>query len=78
MKKSPKPFSTTGGKLDSKTPAVLRVAECANKLGVTAQHVLNLIEEGKLRAIDVGGGSRRFYRIPIEALDDFLKRRASV
>ncbi len=40
--------------------AVLLVAECANKLGVTEQHILNLIEEGKLRAIDVGGGSRHF------------------
>jgi excisionase family DNA binding protein len=64
--------------LDSKIPAVLLVAECANKLGVTDQHILNLIEEGKLRAIDVGGGSRHFYRVPVEALDDFLKRRASV
>lgn len=62
---------------DSKTHAVLLVSECANVLGVTDQHILNLIEEGKLRAIDVGCGSRRFFRIPIEAVNDFLKLRAS-
>jgi excisionase family DNA binding protein len=64
--------------LNSKTRAVLLIAECANKLGVTDQHILNLIEEGKLSAIDVGGGSRHFYRVPVAAWEDFLKRRASV
>jgi len=55
-------------------PAVLRVAECARRLGVSAQHILNFIEEGKLAAIDVGLGSRHHYRIPVEAFEDFRKR----
>jgi len=55
----------------------LYVGEVAERLGVTEEHVSNLIEEGKLQAFDAGGGGRRFWRIPVEAYDDFLKRRHS-
>lgn len=58
------------------TPAVYRISECAKRLGITDQKVIFLIEEGKLPAIDVALGSRHHYRVPIEAVDDFLKRRA--
>ena len=39
-----------------KDRTVLYVAEVAMKLRVTEQHVLDLIEEGKLQAINIGGG----------------------
>ena len=58
-------------------PAVYRVSECAKRLGVTEQRVLNLIDEGRLAAINVGLGERRFWRIPMTEVDR-LKRRASV
>ena len=42
------------------------------KLRVTEQHELDLIEEGKLQAINIGGGGRNFWRIPVEAYKAFL------
>ncbi len=56
---------------------VLNVSEVAARLDVTDQHVHDLIEEGKLQAIDVGGGGKRFWRIPREAYDQFLAARHS-
>ncbi len=50
---------------------VLTVTELAARWGCTDQHVHDLIEEGKLQAIDVGGGSKRFWRIPFEATEQF-------
>ena len=41
---------------------VLYVNEVAAKLEVTDRHVCALIEEGKLEAVDVGGGSRKFFQ----------------
>jgi excisionase family DNA binding protein len=46
---------------------MLKVREAAKKLRVADQHILDLIEEGKLQAINVGGHTRKFWRIPIEA-----------
>ena len=60
-----------------KDRTVLYVAEVAMKLRVTEQHVLDLIEEGKLQAINVGGNDRKFWRIPVEAYEAFLERRHS-
>ena len=54
--------------------SVLYVREVAEKLRVTEQHVLDLIEEGKLRALNIGGGSRKFYRIPVPWYQEYLKR----
>lgn len=56
---------------------VLAVAEVAARLDVTEQHIHDLIDEGKLQAIDVGGGSKRFWRIPREAYEKFLADRHS-
>lgn len=55
---------------------VLYVSEIAEKLDVTERHVINLIEEGKLRAINVGGenvSGRKFYRIPVDWWMEYLK-----
>lgn len=59
-------------------PVVLLVSEVAKKLRITDQQVLNLIEEGAIAAINVGGGSRKFWRIPIVELDKFAARRSSM
>lgn len=55
----------------------LYVAEVAEKLSVTEQHVRDLIEGGELQAVNVGDDSRKFWRIPTEAYEHFLKRRHS-
>jgi len=56
---------------------VLYVQEVARHLRVTRQHILNMIEEGSLPAINVNGapGKRNCWRIPVEAFQAFLKQR---
>jgi excisionase family DNA binding protein len=57
---------------------VLNVGEVAASLRITIQHVIDLIDEGQLTAINIGGDGRRHYRIPTEALRAFLENRRSV
>lgn len=54
----------------------LRIEEVATKLGITTQHVIDLIVEGKLQALDMRGhgATRALYRIPVECYRDFLVR----
>ena len=56
---------------------VLCVQEVAQDLRITRQHVIRLIEEGRMDAINVNGipGRRNCWRIPIEAYQAFLKQR---
>lgn len=56
----------------------LYVSEVAQRLEVTDQHVIDLIEEGNMGAINVGGGSRKFWRIPVAEYEKFLKKRSSL
>lgn len=56
---------------------VLYVAEVAARLSISVDHVADLIAEGALQAVDVGGGGRKFWRIPIESYHAFLKNRHS-
>lgn len=52
---------------------VLMVGEVADKLRVSAQHVLDLIAEGKLRAVNIAAGSdREHWRIPVESYHAFI------
>lgn len=70
------PQQLTFGSLLFPGRTVLYVSEVAEKLKVTDQHVIDLIEEGQFPgAINVGGGSKKFYRIPIESYERFLKSR---
>ena len=51
--------------------------ELAGRLRVSKQHVTNLIEEGKLRALDIGatnGTGRRRYRIPVESWEAYVRK----
>ena len=56
---------------------MLYVAEVAERLELTEQAIRDLIDEGQLHAINVGGGDRKFWRIPVPAFDRFLKQRSS-
>lgn len=60
--------------LDFPGRVTLSAAEVAEKLGVTVQHILDLIEEGKIVALDVKGKSsaRRCVRIPVECYRDYI------
>jgi excisionase family DNA binding protein len=56
---------------------VLYIHEIAAKLRCTKRHVVDLIDEGRLRAINIGGwmpSGRRKLRVPIEAWNDYLRR----
>lgn len=58
--------------------STLYVSEVAEKLRITEQHVRNLIDEGKLRAVNVGTNDRKFWRIPMEEYERFLKKNFSM
>ena len=75
------PTSKPGAQRTSAAPAVLLVSEFAARLRISIRHAIDLIEEGQIRAVNVAGDNptdRKFYRIPIEEVDRFLKLRASV
>lgn len=70
---------------------LLIIAEVAEALKCTQQHVLDLVEEGQLVAVDIRGklagatakpsdmgnkSARRCLRIPVSAYDTFIKARA--
>lgn len=58
----------------------LLVREVAEALGCDERHILDLITEGELIAVDIAGGgnktARRYLRIPVSAYDQFIKKRA--
>jgi len=56
----------------------LRVEEVSKLLNISDRHCFDLIEAGRLDAIDVGDGKRRHWRIPVEALQAFLEKRHSL
>ncbi len=47
--------------------------EVARRLLVTEQHVLDLIEDGRLQATNVGRRNRKFWRIPHGAYERFIR-----
>ncbi len=62
--------------LDFPGRTMLTLDEVRGKLGLSKQHVIDLIVEGKLQAIDVRstGARRALYRIPVECYRDFVVR----
>ena len=66
--------------------STLFVAEVAQALRITKQHVINLIDEGFLSAIDVancsnsksGAPTRRALRIPVGSYDNYIRSRAGI
>ncbi len=69
------PVSPAGAEFDSlsfpKGVFTMRPRDIAIKLGCTVRHVYDLVEEGKIRALNIAGGDnstdRRFLRVPREA-----------
>jgi excisionase family DNA binding protein len=57
---------------------VLYTHEAADLLAVAKRHVDDLIEEGKIGAIDVGNGTRKCYRIPVGEFERFITARSSL
>lgn len=56
----------------------LYVSEVAIQLQVTSRHVIDLIEEGELKAVNVAGaGERNSWRVPVEALEEFERRKGN-
>lgn len=53
--------------------STLRVLEVAEALCCTEQHVLNLIDRGKLDATNIGNGSRGHWRILVSSFDQFVE-----
>ena len=58
--------------------SLLDVATVAKRLGVSRQHVYNLIEEGSLEAIDLGTGTRHQYRVAPRFLDALARRKSTL
>jgi excisionase family DNA binding protein len=56
---------------------MLRVHQVALRLGITTQHVRDFIDEGALGAINLGKAGRKFWRVPVEAYQAFLKERST-
>lgn len=65
--------------LDFPGRTVVTVAELAAKIGVTEQHIVNLIEAGELAGLDTGrkGLGRGWYRIPLESWHAWILGRLS-
>lgn len=65
--------------LDFPGRTVVTVAELADKLGVTEQHIINLIECQELAAVNTGRVrlGRAWYRIPLESWHAWLLGRVS-
>ena len=57
---------------------LIRIEEAADLLQCTKNHIVNLIEEGKLDAINIGVGRRCFYRITAQSLTRFMQQRSSL
>ena len=59
-----------------KNRRLLTPGEVAEYLQVSPEQVRTLIRKGQIAACNVGAGSKRpLYRIPLQALDDFLDHR---
>ncbi len=53
---------------------LLTPGEAAEQLKVTPEQIRSLIRKGRLSAVNVGAGKKRpLYRIPPQALQDFLE-----
>lgn len=56
----------------------LYVSEVAKVLMCSHQHILDLIDERELGAVDLGNGKHRFFRVPVKELRKFLEARNSL
>lgn len=67
-----------GNLLFDRKRTVLYLDEIAEKLDCSKQHVINLIDEGKLGAINIGTSTARFYKVPVAEWEKFLRNSSSI
>lgn len=61
------------------TRHLLNVTEAASALGVTRQHIIGLIELGRIEAIDVSKTDvRHYWRIPVDSFGRFIQQKHSL
>lgn len=53
------------------------VPECAEYLNCSDKTIRKLIKKKKLKAHDIGTGSRSIYRVPVEELERFVSDTAT-
>lgn len=58
-------------KIDSSAYTVQQVARA---LQCTDVRVANMVEEGKLQAINIGSSERKFWRVPVESLAAYVAK----
>lgn len=72
--------------LDFPGRTTLLPREVAQRIGISEQHLLDLIDEGALQALNIAGfhgipenssAARRYWRIPVEYYRDFILSRMS-
>ena len=60
----------------------LYVHEIASALQITGRHVLDLISEGKIQAVNIAGKNnataREFWRVPVSEYDRYLRENSNV
>lgn len=56
-----------------KDRTALYVSEVAKKLQISEQHVIDLIAEGKIAAIDISG-RQNYVPVPMDAIEDIARR----
>jgi len=60
----------------------LYVYEIAEALQITVRHVLDLIAEGKIQAVNIAGKNnatgREFWRVPVSEYDRYLRENSNV
>jgi len=62
--------------------SMLMVQEVADALGVTDRHVVTLINEQLIGAVEITGRgnktSAEHWRVPVAAYDDYIRRRSNI
>ena len=51
------------------------IKDAAKFFACSEKQIRRYIEKGVLKAVDIGLGKRRIYRIPKEAIDSFVQER---
>lgn len=61
--------------------STLYVHEVASALNITNQHVIDLITEGKIQAVNIAGKNqtaREYWRVPVSEYDKYLKENSNI
>ena len=53
-------------------PKLVSASEAARRIGVAPQTIIRLIESGRIKAIDCGTKTRRFFKIHVDEVSRFM------